>query len=239
MEKEWIVAYIYIFYLFLATLPQLTNVPGFNLGIPILVLILLYFYHSYVKLKKSSALFFLIGFVLGYAFEYLGVHTGFPFGRYYYTSGLGYELFGVPIIIPFLWATLSYFSYLPTKNLFLSPWFMVLIDLTVDPLFSRFDWHWITPGQYFGVPLTNFVSWYLISLLIYFIWKRRSKFEYDLKASLFVYGLILDLALQDYFSGLVYPALISFLISSLTLGFLHILGSRLGNSKSVGEHEYN
>ncbi|BCS93815.1 carotenoid biosynthesis protein [Metallosphaera javensis (ex Sakai et al. 2022)] len=239
MERIWIVAYAYLVYLFLATIPQLTNLPGFNLGIPILVLISVYFYHSYTKLRKGSVVFFIIGFLIGYLFEFLGVHTGFPFGKYYYTSGLGYEILGVPLIIPFLWSTLAYFSYLPSGNPFISSWIMVMIDLTVDPLFSRFDWHWITPGQYFGVPISNFVSWYAISLLIYFTWRRRVTFKYDVKASLFVYGLVLDLALQDYFAGLVLPSLISFVVASLSFLLLHVLARGLGHAKSVSEHENN
>ncbi|ABP95518.1 putative membrane protein [Metallosphaera sedula] len=239
MERIWIVSYAYLVYLFLATLPQLTNLPGFNLGIPILVLIATYFYHSYVKLGRRSVIFFVIGFSIGFLFEFLGVHTGFPFGRYYYTSGLGYEVLGVPIIIPFLWATLAYFSFLPSGNPFISSWIMVIIDLTVDPLFSKFDWHWITPGQYFGVPISNFVSWYFISLLIYVTWSRRVTLIYDPKASLFAYGLILDLALQDYFAGLGLPALISFGVASFSFLTLHVLARRLRYTKSVGEHKNN
>ncbi|PSO08960.1 hypothetical protein B9Q04_02910 [Candidatus Marsarchaeota G2 archaeon BE_D] len=237
MEKEWIAAYAYLAYLFLATLPELTNTPGFNLGIPMFVLIILYLYHSYTRLGKRFLWLLFTSFTLGFIFEFLGVHTGFPFGRYYYTAGLGYQLLGVPIIIPFLWSTLSYFSYLPTGSLFVFPWFMVVIDLTVDPLFSRFDWHWLSPGQYFGLPITNFVSWYLISLLIYLNWRGGVSITYDTKALVFIYGLVLDLALQDYFAGLVYPAIISFLVSTLSFTSIYMLMCGFKPSKPNGVHK--
>ncbi|QKQ99098.1 carotenoid biosynthesis protein [Metallosphaera tengchongensis] len=244
MDKKWAVSYLYLFYLFLATLPQLTNLPGFNLGLPILVLVALYLVHSYVTLHWRSIRFLMTAFVIGFLFEVIGVHTGFPFGRYYYTGGLGMEVLGVPVIIPLLWATLAYFSYLPSHNAVISSWLMVLVDLTVDPLFSRFDWHWLSPGQYFGVPITNFVSWFVISMIIYLLWKPERKTiygigDYDIRASGFVYGLILDLALQDYFSGLVYPALISTTVSTVTFLVLHELHTALRNPKSVSKHENN
>jgi putative membrane protein len=226
MENKWVAAYVYLLYLFLATLPQLTNTPGFSAGTPIFVLIALYLAHSYATLGRNALKLFLIGFLVGLSFEALGVHTGVPFGEYYYTGGLGPKALGVPIIIPLLWATLAYFAYLPTSNPIVSSWYMVLVDLTVDPLFSKFDWHWVSPGQYFGVPTTNFVSWYAVSLLIYVVWRPTMDFKYNYNASIFMWGLILNLALQDYFAGLTYPALISTAACCLTPLALYMFNSK-------------
>ncbi|MEM0272202.1 MAG: carotenoid biosynthesis protein [Thermoprotei archaeon] len=217
MQLRWILAYTYNVYLFLATLPQLTNLPPFGGGLPILVLILLYLYHSFVELGVRAARFLLTSTAIGFVFELVGVHTGFPFGEYYYTgTDLGPMVLGVPAFIPLLWATLSYFSYSSVENPFLGAWLMVLADITIDPLFSRFDWHWVSPGQYFGVPLTNFLGWFLVSTLILITWDARWKNRVRLEPTLFYAFFLFDLALQDYFAGLVLPAVASWVLTAVT-----------------------
>ncbi|MEM0064994.1 MAG: carotenoid biosynthesis protein [Metallosphaera sp.] len=240
MEKIWIVSYSYLLYLFLATLPSLTNLPGFGNGVPVIALIALYFFHSYLTLGKRAINFFLVSFSIGLIAEIIGVNTGLLFGRYYYTPYLGFEVFNVPILIPFLWSTLGYFSYVPTRNYLISPLFMVIIDLAIDPLFSKFDWHWIHPGPYFGVPIYNFVSWYVVSMLIYLSFQltcKEKSFQFDPKAAIFVYGLVLNLALQDYFTGLILALIAPVVLSSLLLLSLHVLVGRLRNSKPISEHK--
>jgi putative membrane protein len=41
--------------------------------------------------------------VTGWAAEFLGSSTGFPFGRYHYTDRLQPQLMGVPLVIPLAW----------------------------------------------------------------------------------------------------------------------------------------
>jgi len=226
MERRWWASYIYVVYLFLATLPQLTNVPPFSLGIPILVLIGLYLYHSSLSLGKGALRFFVVAAGLGFLFEFVGVHTGFPFGRYYYTQGLGPQVLGVPLIIPLLWATLGYFCYTAVESPPLAAWLMVVLDLTVDPLFSRFDWHWLTSGQYFGVPVSNFVSWFLVSLIIFMIFRPSLRLKVNGRGMLFYLLLVWDLSLQDFFSGLLAPSLISTSLALITVMLIYLTTSR-------------
>src|SRR5262245_25303936 len=40
-----------------------------------------------------------ISVIVGYVIEIIGVHTGFPFGHYYFTDGMGPKLFAVPILM--------------------------------------------------------------------------------------------------------------------------------------------
>jgi len=229
MERRWVVAYCYDLYLFLATLPQLTDIPPFGAGLPIFVLVALYVYHSLRDLGGLGALrFFVCSAGIGYLFEVVGVHTGFPFGEYHYNNsgGLGPELLGVPVTIPLLWATLSYFSYTSTRHPLASSLLMVVTDLTVDPLFSKFDWHWLTPGQYFGVPITNFLGWLLVSLTIFLLWDHDAKLVMSREATLFIGFLLFDLALQDYFSGLASASAASVSITVVTLTSLWVIAHR-------------
>jgi len=228
LELKWITAYLYLVYLFLATIPQLNPLPPFSDGIPVLVLIMVYLFHSTLSFGVKTLKFLASGGGLGFLFEFLGVHTGFPFGRYYYTPNAGPQVLGVPVLIPLLWATLCYFSFIAVEQAFISSWLMVLIDITVDPLFSRFDWHWITPGQYFGVPLSNFVGWYIVSSLIFLSWKGTGRLTVNVSAILFYFGLVVLLALQDLFAGLVYPGLISVILTTCTTLSLFFVRGRTG-----------
>ncbi|OHV61385.1 carotenoid biosynthesis protein [Pseudofrankia sp. BMG5.36] len=45
---------------------------------------------------------------LGFAAEVVGVHTGWPFGRYSYTGRLGPKIVGVPPLILLAWAMMTY-----------------------------------------------------------------------------------------------------------------------------------
>ena len=121
-------------------------------------------------LKKSTK-FLLTAVVLSYAFEFLGVHYGFPFGKYIYTSNLGYKIFGIPLLIPFMWFSFIAVSYMTFNSLFLSAVFTMLIDVVMDPLLSGRAWIWLTTldNFYYGVPLSNFVGWFLVSFTILFL----------------------------------------------------------------------
>ena len=51
----------------------------------------------------NAIAFAAIGYAFGLFFETMSVHTGFPFGPYYYTDVFGPGVFGVPFIIPLAW----------------------------------------------------------------------------------------------------------------------------------------
>ena len=49
--------------------------------------------------SEASHRTWLIGVgVAGFCFEFVGVHSGFPFGSYFYTEGLQPQLAGVPVL---------------------------------------------------------------------------------------------------------------------------------------------
>ncbi len=61
--------------------------------------------------RRGILIFFLISFIVGNIFENLGVATGFPFGRYYYTDMMGPKLFHVPILVGFAYPWMGYLSW--------------------------------------------------------------------------------------------------------------------------------
>jgi uncharacterized membrane protein len=113
-------------------------------------------------------------------FKNLSILTGFPFGHYFYTDGLGPKLFLVPILIGPAYLGTGYLAWtlarivlgatdkrLPGQQVWAVPvlasFLMVAWDLSFDPIAStlRQSWIWQQGGSYFGVPLSNFLGWFL------------------------------------------------------------------------------
>lgn len=124
--------------------------------------------------------------VIGNVVENIGVLTGFPFGRYYFTERMGPKLFLVPVLIGPAYLGMGYLSWVvarlilgKTEDLFagarvvtvpiIATFIMVAWDLAIDPTLSTIGhyWIWLRGGAYFGVPLSNFLGWYLTNYLIY------------------------------------------------------------------------
>ena len=61
--------------------------------------------------RRGILIFFVICFIVGNVFENLGVATGFPFGRYYYTDAMGPKLFHVPILVGLAYVWMGYLSW--------------------------------------------------------------------------------------------------------------------------------
>jgi carotene biosynthesis associated membrane protein len=113
--------------------------------------------------------------------ELIGTTTGFPFGDYSYTSGLGYKVLGeVPFTIPLSWFYMGFASFLLACFLVrpgsdrrrwvgavaLGAFLLTAWDLVLDPAMAHTDvaarfWVWGDEGAYFGMPVQNFAGWYV------------------------------------------------------------------------------
>jgi uncharacterized membrane protein len=97
------------------------------------------------------------------------------FERYAYAlDGFPMTLLDVPLTIAFAWAAIVYAALETAERLGLDdatvPAFTALyllhIDLAIDAVAIRIPfWTWANDGVWFGVPINNFVGWYLIGLL--------------------------------------------------------------------------
>ncbi|GAA4704608.1 hypothetical protein GCM10023263_48470 [Phytohabitans rumicis] len=113
----------------------------------------------------------------GLAVEALGVATGFPFGAYAYAGDLGPKLAGVPLVIPLAWTWMAWPAWVvagrvttrwrvPLAAIALAGW-----DLFLDPqMVAEGYWTWSDPHPALpgvpGVPLTNYLAWLLVALLM-------------------------------------------------------------------------
>lgn len=129
-------------------------------------------------------LFFLSAFSIGMFVEIIGVQTGQIFGAYEYSTILGPQILGVPIMIGFNWFLLLYtigamlqsFSF--SKNILAvtGAFLMMLIDIVIEPFAIRFNlWEW-TGVQHGSVPFQNYVAWFVIS---FFLFKLYYLFNFD------------------------------------------------------------
>ncbi len=120
--------------------------------------------------------------VVTWAFEALGVHTGWPFGAYVYSSpNLRPRLLEVPVYIPLVWAAVAYPAWHLAHRAFprgrrwwkalVAAWALACWDLLADPLLVHAgQWTWKQPGAYFGIPVQNYLGWLLTGWVVFVGW---------------------------------------------------------------------
>lgn len=118
--------------------------------------------------------------LLGWLLEFVGSHTGFPFGRYHYTKRLQPQVGEVPVLIPLAWIMMMPPSWavatvlVPSGNIL---WFSLVAgaafaawDLFLDPQMVGWNfWEWEQDGWYFGIPLQNLLGWFFGATVITFV----------------------------------------------------------------------
>jgi lycopene beta-cyclase len=165
---------------------------------------------------------------LAWLAEFVGSSTGFPFGSYHYTGALQPQLGGVPLLIPFAWLMMLPPAWavgaMIIKNRTLSPLIPVRLaraltaalaftvwDLFLDPQMVAWNfWVWDKPGAYFGIPLVNYLGWFLVSFVFSFFLAPSSL---PLLPLLLIYAVtwLLQSIGQVFFWGLPGPAVFGFL----------------------------
>jgi uncharacterized membrane protein len=116
--------------------------------------------------------------------ERIGTATGVPFGRYEYTDALRPQVGRVPAIVPLAWFAMA----VPAREVAhaaagprsrsatrvvvgaaaLTAW-----DLFLDPqMVGEGYWRWARPGTYRGIPLGNYIGWFVTGLGVMAIVER-------------------------------------------------------------------
>ena len=113
---------------------------------------------------------------VGFAAELVGTRTGLPFGRYSYGGGLGRKVAGVPLLAGAAWAMMAHPAWVtagliderPGRRVPLAAGALAAWDVFLDPRMVRDGyWHWPGGGRYEGVPLSNFVGWFVTGLPLF------------------------------------------------------------------------
>jgi uncharacterized membrane protein len=135
---------------------------------------------------------------VAWAAEFSSTRTGIPFGLYHYTEDTRHlELFitNVPLMDSLSFTFLAYAAFCLARLVcarrrastaavaLLSGALMMLLDLVIDPLAVRGDrwflgriFYYPEGGSYFGVPLSNFLGWFVVGVAGVggYVWLRRS-----------------------------------------------------------------
>lgn len=179
---RWLLVALYAVAIFVFA-GQPMSVPGniIFMGVPLMIL------HSVRRYDgKTTAVFLTIAFVVSTFFEDLSIHTGFPFGAYHYNMNMPH-IDQVPILVGVFYVALCYLSWtiaclilnhadrhLENKfNLIAVPvvsaFVMCQFDLVQDPSTSTFmlGWIWEDGGGVFGVPLVNFLGWFMTTYIVF------------------------------------------------------------------------
>ncbi len=121
--------------------------------------------------------------------ERVGTRTGLPFGRYHYTPALRPQVGGVPAIVPLAWfamavpareAAVSALAPIErraeagaapgtlatrARRVGLGAAALTAWDLFLDPqMVGEGYWRWARPGRYRGIPLSNYLGWFVTAV---------------------------------------------------------------------------
>ncbi len=159
------------------------------------VLILL----SFAADLKSFIKWLPFALVLGWCAEWIGVHTGWLFGAYAYSTLLGPGWQQIPFIIACNWAIVLCGSIslasLATDNKYVIPLLAASIatvyDWILEPAALKLDyWHWQD-----AIPLYNYACWWVIALLLTILWQffkvRPNQFAVNLLIVQILFFLLL------------------------------------------------
>lgn len=170
-----------------------------------LLLMGLFLIIGHERFDRRILLFFVLTYIATFFAEWLGVHTNWLFGNYYYGHTMGRKLWGIPLIMGITWFLLVYsagvaMQWSRIKNALLriviGSMLLVLLDMLIEPVAMKFDyWHWTN-----GVPAKNYLGWLLVSALMLLVFelfrfKKQSLVAPVLLLMQFVFFGVLNLIL--------------------------------------------
>ena len=181
---------------------------------------ILFFIHGIIFWGLYNIIiFFCITVIISFFAEIIGSKTGCFFGgKYQYNihNVPGYVYYGIPFLIPIAWFGIIYtgmnFCYFITGIQFpldtfinnylyiiFSSFLVMLLDVILDPIaVDEKRWGWDKPGMYYGVPILNFIGWFLVPIIILFLFLQFFKPEHNSNISSFLF---------QYFPGLLFMLL--------------------------------
>lgn len=143
-----------------------------------------------VNFGRGGALAALWVLFLSWLVEHVGATTGFPFGTYSYTDVLQPQILGVvPLAIPFAWLLIVTAAVgigelilgrdgpgahaerrVSATKVLTAASFALLLDVTIEPFAVHINHYWVwsesAAGSYYGIPASNFVAWFVTSVLL-------------------------------------------------------------------------
>ena len=132
---------------------------------------------------RAATAFGAVGVTTGVV-ERVGTATGVPFGRYEYTGALRPQLGHVPALVPLAWFAMAVPARevahaalgprsTPVARAVVGAAALTAWDLFLDPqMVGEGYWTWARRGIYRGVPLGNYVGWFVTGIGVMAILER-------------------------------------------------------------------
>jgi putative membrane protein len=167
--------------------------------------------------------FILTGSIL-YILEIIGANTGIIYGEFIYNTSWRPALWGTPVVMLFVWATLiieSYFMvYKKTANTFvrivLPAVLLVILDLVIDPgaIHLRL-WSWANGGMWYGIPLSNYVGWLILGIIgsfIFYISTKKQNLSSIQNIPMLYFYTLAFFSTYNVLYGIYVPGIIGFVL---------------------------
>ena len=115
------------------------------------------------------------------ALEAVGTRTGWPFGEYDYGDALRPTVAGVPLAVGLAWWAMAVPARDVAARLVAPGWRRVALgavaltawDVLLDPqMVDEGYWTWDGGGPWRDVPLSNYVGWFLVSVVVMVVLDR-------------------------------------------------------------------
>lgn len=144
------------------------------------------------SLEKKFLLRLFYIFFLGLTVEIIGVNFSFFFGEYKYGDNLGIKIFDVPVVIGFNWVLLiiltgNFADRIFQKSILGKVLFgstmMILLDLLIEISAPKLDYWEFTVNP---VPFSNYLWWFIFSVLFHFIYQSNIKKEYIVSINILI-----------------------------------------------------
>ncbi len=176
---------------------------------------------THPKKDKKFFIFFVVGFIVGFITEVVGVNTGLIFGAYNYGNALGIKLLQVPLIIGINWfiiiyctgmLTQSYENYMLRKinekgitiknqmmfaSFIIDATFLVfMFDLIMEPVAVKLGyWQWANGT----IPLYNYLCWIIISSGLLTVFRKLNQDKHNIFAvHLFIIQVLFFVVLRTF-----------------------------------------
>ena len=138
--------------------------------------------------RRGILVFTVLCLGVGSAFESLSLRTGFPFGHYRFTDVMGPKILELPVLLALAYVGMGYISWVLATLIvgatrfeaargrllelsLVASFIMVAWDLAMDPVWATIDraWIWRDGGAFFGVPVSNYLGWFLTVFVFYLL----------------------------------------------------------------------
>ena len=146
--------------------------PGYSVPIVTTLMVVLLSLPAVLEVNRENWSLLLILSLYAYAIETIGLLTGYPYGVFVYGSAIGPKVLGfLPLLLPFAYVPLviGVGALTRRRSLLLATICLLAVDIVIDPGAVRLGYWAYAHGDFYGVPLTNFLGWIFTGSIALFI----------------------------------------------------------------------